>query len=751
MILLLVPSLAAAWEDGDDQNGRILNRYTAPSVFFRRQRSRPVKPVNVYPPGMPVPAQPVQPPAPWQPPAKGAGPERPPVMVSFAETYEAVVKAYLKEAEARNEGDFLVKDEVTSHLYRLMLVRVPRDRIVYLSREEAFSCVTFKGAGGEKIDLDIYVRRSGVGGEWSVSKIYLHKIDDEERFVYGPNYQPMAPEAAAAATAAAEARTQVLQGRATAKPAPAPAVPKPEKPAKLSLQVSFREPSGNGLLDGEEKGELEVSVSNAGPGPAYAVRLTPFLQSKSQVSLPAYVEVGEVRAGRTSKVSVPLEAASAASGKVQVRIEAKEGNGFDAEPILVEFKARAFQAPKLSVSAVEVGPGRTVRAGEPMSLRVEVRNLGPGPAEAVTALLVTGSKDVFISGEPSAPLGGLGAGESKAAEFEFFVNKRYKEEGPLPLTVTLSEARGRYGLNAAPLNLVLGKAPPAMKVVAFQGKEAGREQEAEPAAALEDVDYPPKSKAALDPHAFAVIVGIEQYRDLPAVEFAGRDAEAMYAYLTRAMGFDSRNVTLLKDERATLTDMATFLGPWLEDRVTPESRVFVYFAGHGAPDPRTGEGYLIPHDGNPSYVATKALAVKDLYAGLAKLPAKDVTVVLDACFSGSGGRSVLAKGARPLVQAARAPDPGENMAVITASRGDQISTYFPEARHGMLTYFLLKGLRGGADRDSDRQVTTAELFGFLTPEVEREARRQHVEQTPTISPDLGRLGDKGTRVWVRLK
>ncbi|MBI4677269.1 MAG: hypothetical protein HY748_06775, partial [Elusimicrobia bacterium] len=140
-----------------------------------------------------------------------------------------------------------------------------------------------------------------------------------------------------------------------------------------------------------------------------------------------------------------------------------------------------------------------------------------------------------------------------------------------------------------------------------------------------------------------------------------------------------------------------------------------------------------------------------LYANLAKLPSRDVIVVLDACFSGSGGRSVLAAGARPLVHMAKAPAAGGNMSVITAARSDQISTYYPDARHGMLTYFLLKGLRGGADRDSDREITTAELYDFLAPEVEREARKQHVEQTPTISPEPGRLGERASRVWVRLK
>ncbi|MBI5883598.1 MAG: hypothetical protein HZB91_10905, partial [Elusimicrobia bacterium] len=266
----------------------------------------PVMPVNVYPPGMATPA-PVESPEPrqsrheeWKPPPKGDGPEMPPVMVSFPDTYAAVVKAYLHEAAAQNDGDFLVKDEVTGHVFRLTLLDIPKDKIVYLSPDQAFACVPFQGAAGEKLDLDIYVKKTGIG-EWTVSKVYLHKIDGKERFVYGPNYQPMTPESAAlAAAASAGAAAAQPQARKAASPAKAPeiaAVPKPQKPAKLSLQVSFREPSANGMLDGGERGTLSVAVFNAGPGPAYAVRVAPVLQSKSQVSLPAFVEVGTVKAG----------------------------------------------------------------------------------------------------------------------------------------------------------------------------------------------------------------------------------------------------------------------------------------------------------------------------------------------------------------------------------------------------------------------------------------------------------------------
>ncbi|MBI5208605.1 MAG: caspase family protein [Elusimicrobia bacterium] len=676
----------------------------------------------------------------WKPPPSDGGPEMPPVMVDFPDVYKAVVQAYLKEQSEKGSGEFLLKDDVSGHVFRLRVAGYSKDSIVQLSRDEAFACVQFESGSGEKLDLDFYVKKRDVG-EWAVSKIYVHKVDGKARFVYNADHQPVSPESLASAAAAA---------RSPGKAAASKVVPKPKQPAKLSAQISLREPSGNDALDGGETGKLNVTVFNAGPGPAYAVRLALTVDSKAQVRVPSSLELGDIKAGQTATGEVSIEAPEdVVSGKVKVTVEAREGNGFDAEPIVMELEARAFKAPRLEVAGVAVGPGKVVKAGEPTKVSVAVRNAGAGPAGGVAAFLSIGSQDIFMSGEPSASIGELKPGQTKTAEFEFFVNKRYKGQGALPISVNLSESRGKYGTEAASLNLALGKAPPATKVFAVKGKESLPEPEAAPAA--DDVDIPPKARTERDPQAYAVLIGIEKYRDLPAVEFASQDADIMQSYLTRAMGYDVRNVVVLQDDRATLTDMATFLGPWLEDRVTAGSKVFVYYAGHGAPNPRTGEGYLIPYDGNPNYVETKAFSVKQLYANLAKLPSKDVTVVLDACFSGAGGRSIIAKGARPLVTMTKAPSPGENMAVITAAGNDQISTFYPEARHGMLTYFLLKGLRGGADADGDKAVTTAELFDFVAPSVETEARKQHVEQTPTINPARGALGDKGSRVWVKLR
>ena len=282
------------------------------------------------------------------------------------------------------------------------------------------------------------------------------------------------------------------------------------------------------------------------------------------------------------------------------------------------------------------------------------------------------------------------------------------------------------------------------------GAAAPAPMAAAPAAPEIDVDSPPASKSKTDPDSYAVVIGVEKYRQegIPAVDYAARDAQTMYAYLTRSMGFDVKNVVLLTDEKATKTDFEKNLGKWLRNRVGAKSRVFVYYAGHGAPNAATGEGYLMPYEADPNYVEETAYPISRLYAELAKLPTQDVTVVLDACFSGQGGRSLIAKGARPLVAVKEAKGP-RNAVVLAAATGGQISATDPERRHGLLTEYLLEALHGAADTRGDGKITAEEVYAYVRPAVERAARLQNIEQTPTVSPAPEEL--KGGRSWIELK
>ncbi|MBI5883624.1 MAG: ankyrin repeat domain-containing protein [Elusimicrobia bacterium] len=244
-----------------------------------------------------------------------------------------------------------------------------------------------------------------------------------------------------------------------------------------------------------------------------------------------------------------------------------------------------------------------------------------------------------------------------------------------------------------------------------------------------DIDAP-AYKLAEHPNDYALVVGIGKYSDIPEAQFAERDAEAVKDHLIAA-GFPSRNVIQLFGEKAGRSAMEKFLETWLPRNVNENSRVFFYFSGHGAPDPKTGEAYLIPWDGDPGFLENTGYPIKRLYEKLGSLKAKEVIVAMDACFSGAGGRSVLAKGARPLVTKVEAAAVPRDLTVFAAASGDQITSTLEDQGHGTFTYYFLKGLSGGA-KDAKGAVTAQGLYDYLKPKVQDAARRQNRDQVPVL-------------------
>lgn len=248
-----------------------------------------------------------------------------------------------------------------------------------------------------------------------------------------------------------------------------------------------------------------------------------------------------------------------------------------------------------------------------------------------------------------------------------------------------------------------------------------------PAAAPEpagpDIDELPAARAAR-PHSYAIVIGIEHYREkLPNADFAAGDAKLAAQYFERALGVPEANVALLTDDRASKSDFEKYFERWLPNRVAAGDTVYVYYSGHGAPNPAKGDAYLVPYDGDPTYIEETGYSVKRLFDQLAKLPAKQVYVAMDSCFSGAGGRSVIAQGARPLVTVAQADVPA-NLTVLAASAGNQISNSYQEKGHGLFTYFFLKGIK---EKGEDLHA----VFDYLKPEVSRVARREYnADQEP---------------------
>jgi hypothetical protein len=225
---------------------------------------------------------------------------------------------------------------------------------------------------------------------------------------------------------------------------------------------------------------------------------------------------------------------------------------------------------------------------------------------------------------------------------------------------------------------------------------------------------------------FAVVIGISKYDQVGSsisnLQYADRDAESFLEFLKSPAGgaLADDSVTVLLNEQATTKNVRHALFTFLTE-AQPQDTVVIYIAGHGAPDPHDPRNlYLLTADSNPDDMGGTAFPMwqmQDVYERVLK--ATRVITVADTChsygFSGARAGDAGQNGSNLINQyLERYAGKGER-AVITAS--DISESSFEDTRwgegHGVFTYFLLKGLKGEADKNHDGVVTAGELFAYL--------------------------------------
>lgn len=249
-----------------------------------------------------------------------------------------------------------------------------------------------------------------------------------------------------------------------------------------------------------------------------------------------------------------------------------------------------------------------------------------------------------------------------------------------------------------------------------------------------DVDFP-KATLNINKNTIAVVFGIENYRNAPSVSFAVNDADIFREYLIKRFGLQRENIYLRLDEQATKGefDKVFSLNGWINRHSSNNTNVIVYFAGHGAPDVKSKEAFLIPFDGDPNYATSTGYPIQNIYNNLGKLDVNSVTIIIDACFSGiSRDDQLLLADSRPIHLSVKGSTVSENTIVFSAASGSEISSSYKQKKHGIFTYYFLKGLNGDADENHDKEITMLEMQNYLSDNVLTQAKKMGREQTPQL-------------------
>ncbi len=238
------------------------------------------------------------------------------------------------------------------------------------------------------------------------------------------------------------------------------------------------------------------------------------------------------------------------------------------------------------------------------------------------------------------------------------------------------------------------------------------------------------------PTTYAVIIGIERYRELPAPTGARADAEQFANVARLTLGVRPENMKIALDDRATHGDIDKLL-EWAKSSVPQGGRLLFFYSGHGGPDASQGTPYLIPYDGDPAYLERTGIPLAHVMETLQQSRAKEAIAFVDSCFSGAGGRSVLPKGARPLVKVKATAAQGQ-VSLLSAASGAEISGPTADAKGGLFSQMLIEGLgRARADANGDGQISLRELTEYVRPRVQRLAAQQNRTQNPALTVGAG--------------
>jgi hypothetical protein len=126
----------------------------------------------------------------------------------------------------------------------------------------------------------------------------------------------------------------------------------------------------------------------------------------------------------------------------------------------------------------------------------------------------------------------------------------------------------------------------------------------------------------------ALVIGINNYKHLPKLQMATKDAKAVAKVLENDYGF---KVTLLIDPiRNDIVDAFDELQETLNDK----DNLLIYYAGHGWLNEEVDRGYWLPVDAKPKR-RSRWISNATITDTLKGLSAKHVMVVADSCYSGT--------------------------------------------------------------------------------------------------------------------
>lgn len=195
---------------------------------------------------------------------------------------------------------------------------------------------------------------------------------------------------------------------------------------------------------------------------------------------------------------------------------------------------------------------------------------------------------------------------------------------------------------------------------------------------------------------YALITGVSNYEGSANDLLQSTKDAKSFASLYKAKG---ATIILLTSKNATRDNVIAEIRK-LSKTVTSNDKVVFFYSGHGM------KNTICTYSTNGSAMLTYG----EFFREFDKCPSNNIVCFIDACFSGTAVQSMNNKNKYTLFLSSRQNETsGESMLIGS----------------GLMTNAIIKGLRGKADANGDKNVTAMELFKYIHADVKQHNNEQH--------------------------
>lgn len=494
----------------------------------------------------------------------------------------------------------------------------------------------------------------------------------------------------------------------------------PSRPPILEIipnSILFTDANKNNAIDANENCCIKFKIHNNGKGNAINCFAKIIPNETTKEIKYADINIPLIKPQETIDVSMPLTSTTKVSdGIANLRLKIEEPHGFGTETASISINTKKFVAPLLQIVDSKVSPseGTTLKKMSPFYLQVLLQNTKKGSADNVKVKIGLPTNVLLMeSQKEEEDFAYISGGETKSINYPLIINNNYASND-VPITLYVKEKYGEYAENKT-INLHINQSITNNNIIIKEKEINTKNQDIKIASISSDIDKNIPEAINSNSNTFAIVIANETYNKEANVPYAVNDGNIFKEYCRNCLGIPEKNIHLITN--ATLNDIRHEV-KWIQDVAEVykgDAKIIFYYAGHGIPDEKSKNAYLLPTDGYGSDVAT-GYSLENLYKTFGSLPSKSITVFLDACFSGAKRDGNMLASARGVAIKVKQTIPVGNMVVFTAAQGDETAYPYKDEEHGLFTYYLLKKLQ-----ETKGNATLGELSDYIKEQVERQS------------------------------